>query len=54
MFGFFLAFKQSVWPFSGLFSALYGFLLKLSSGNPGLETSGLVDRKVITDDNVFL
>jgi len=33
-FGFFLAFKQSVWPFSGLFSALFGFLLKFSSGNP--------------------
>jgi len=34
---FFLAFKQSVWPFSGLFSALFGFLLKFSSGNPGLS-----------------
>jgi len=32
-FGFFLAFKQSVWPFSGLFLALFGFLLKFSSGN---------------------
>jgi len=33
-FGFFLAFKQLVWPFSGLFLALFGFLLKFSSGNP--------------------
>jgi len=31
-FGFFLAFKQSVWP---LCFALFGFLLKFSSGNPG-------------------
>jgi len=34
-FGFFLAFKQLVWPFSGLFLALFGFLLKFPSGNPG-------------------
>jgi len=33
-FDFFLAFKQSVWPFPGLFLALLGFLLKFSSGNP--------------------
>jgi len=33
-FGFFLTFKQSVWPFFGLFFALFGFLLKFSSGNP--------------------
>jgi len=33
-FGFFLAFKQSVWPFSGLFLALFGFLSKFSFGNP--------------------
>jgi len=32
---FLLAFKQSVWPFSGLFLALFGFLLKFSSGNHG-------------------
>ena len=32
---FFMDIKQSVWPFSGLFLALFGFLLKLSSGNPG-------------------
>jgi len=32
---FFLAFKQSVWPFYSLFLALFGFLLKFSSGNPG-------------------
>jgi len=32
--GVFLAFKQSVWPFSGLFLALFGFLLKFSSRNP--------------------
>jgi len=34
-FGFFLAFNQSVWPFSGFFLALFGFLLKFSSDNPG-------------------
>jgi len=33
-FGFFPAFKQSLWPFSGLFSGLLGFLLKFSCGNP--------------------
>jgi len=33
-FGFFLAFKQSVWTFSGLFLALFGFLLNFLSGNP--------------------
>jgi len=33
-FGFFLAFKQWAWPLSGLFLALFGFLLQLSSGNP--------------------
>jgi len=38
-FGFFLAFKQSVWPFSGLFLALFGFLLKFSSGNPDCAPS---------------
>jgi len=32
---FFLAFYQSVRPFSGLFLALLGFLLKFFSGNPG-------------------
>ena len=32
---FLLAFKQSVWPLFGLFFALFGFLLKFSSGNPG-------------------
>jgi len=30
--GFFLAFEQSVWSFSGLFLALFGFLLKILSG----------------------
>ena len=34
-FGFFLAFKQSVWPVFGLFIVLFGFLLKFSSDNPG-------------------
>jgi len=38
-FGFFLAFKQSVWPFSGLFLALFGFLLKFSTGDPVCATS---------------
>jgi len=38
-FGFFLAFKQSVWPFPGLFLALFGFLLKLLSGNCDCGTS---------------
>jgi len=33
-FGFFLAFEQYVWPFSDLFLALFGYLLKFSSGNP--------------------
>jgi len=33
-FGFFMAFKQSVWRFYGLFLALFGFLLNCSSGNP--------------------
>ena len=33
-FDFFLAFNPSVWPFSDLFLALFGFLLKFSSGNP--------------------
>jgi len=33
-FGFFLAFEQCVWPFFDLFLALFGFLLKFSSGNP--------------------
>jgi len=33
-FGFLLAFKQSIRPFAGLFLALFGFLLKFSSGNP--------------------
>jgi len=33
-FGFFLTFKQSVWPFSGLLLALFGFLLNFSSGIP--------------------
>jgi len=32
-FGYFLALTQSVWPFSVLSLALFGFLLKLSSGN---------------------
>ena len=31
-FGFFLAFNQFVWLFSGLFLVLFGFLLKFSSG----------------------
>jgi len=51
---FFLAFKQSVWPFYGLFLALFGFLLKFSSGNPasrrtsaGLETR---DRQDIREE----
>ena len=34
--GFFLVFKQLVWRFSGLFFALFDFLLKLSSGNPAV------------------
>jgi len=38
-FGFFLAFKQAVYPFSGLFLAFFGFLLKFSSGNPELTYS---------------
>jgi len=33
-FGFFLAFKQSVWPFSGLFLALCGFSLKIHLATP--------------------
>jgi len=33
-FGFFLTFEKGVWPFFGLFLALFGFLLKFSSGNP--------------------
>jgi len=33
--GFFQVFNQSVWPFSGLILALFGFLLKFSSGNSG-------------------
>ena len=38
--GFFLAFKQVVWPFSGVFLALFGFLLKFSSSdNPGSATA---------------
>ena len=31
---FFLTFEQSIWPFSDLLLALFGFLLKFSSGNP--------------------
>jgi len=38
---FFLAFKQSVWPLSGLFSALFGFLLNFSSGNTGAHSENL-------------
>jgi len=34
-FDFFLAFKQSVWCYSGLFLALLGIFLKFLSGNPG-------------------
>jgi len=34
-FGSFLAFKQSVWPFSDFCLALFGFLLKFSWVNPG-------------------
>ena len=34
-FGLFLAFNHLVWLFSGLFLALFGFLLKFSTGNPG-------------------
>jgi len=30
-----LAFNQSVWPFSSLILALFGYLLKFSSGNLG-------------------
>ena len=30
---FFLSFKPALWPFSGLFAAPFGFLLKLSPGN---------------------
>jgi len=33
MFGYFLALTQSVWPFSVLSLAIFGFFLKLSSGN---------------------
>ena len=29
-FGFFLAFKQSFWPFSGIFLSLFNFLLKFA------------------------
>jgi len=36
-FDFFLAFKQSVWPFSDLILALFDFLLKCSSGNPDID-----------------
>jgi len=36
---FFLACKHSVWPFSCLFLALFGFLLKFSSGNHARRTT---------------
>jgi len=36
---FFVAFKQPVWPFYGLHLALFGFLLKFSSGNPAESSS---------------
>jgi len=42
-FGSFLALKQSVWHFFGLFSALFGFLLKFSSGNPGCDEVCFLD-----------
>jgi len=38
--GFFLAFEQSVWSFSGLFLALFGFLLKILSGKSAHKLSG--------------
>ena len=37
-FGFFLGLKYSVWPFSGLVLALFGFFLRFSSGNPDAES----------------
>jgi len=40
-FGLFLVLKYSVWPFSGLWSALFGFLLKFSSGNPNWNVRAL-------------
>jgi len=34
---FWLLNSRTVWPFSGLFLALFDFLLKYSSGNPANE-----------------
>jgi len=45
-FGFFLVFKQALWPFSGLFLAFFGFLLKFLSGNPEVTYSSI--RKDLT------